>query len=155
MLVQEAAHEEANIIFGAVIDDEVPEGELRVTVIATGLNDNRARRAATERRPPTVQVDRQGAEQLEIQSVAPIEPQASPFEPINGVEQAGSSAAQQEGPAQQEVVSGNAEDIARPSPEFASPFEDEFDTPAFIRRRNNEDEDQDREVPAFLRRAQD
>ncbi|MBW2696057.1 MAG: cell division protein FtsZ, partial [Deltaproteobacteria bacterium] len=27
MLVQEAAHEDANIIFGAVIDEEVPEGE--------------------------------------------------------------------------------------------------------------------------------
>ena len=28
----------ANIIFGAVIDDTMPEGELRVTVIATGFH---------------------------------------------------------------------------------------------------------------------
>ncbi|MGH0028504.1 MAG: cell division protein FtsZ [Myxococcota bacterium] len=40
-LIQEAAHEDANIIFGAVIDDEMPEGEMRVTVIATGLVDDR------------------------------------------------------------------------------------------------------------------
>ena len=42
-LVQEAAHEEANIIFGAVIDETMPEGEMRVTVIATGLEDVHAR----------------------------------------------------------------------------------------------------------------
>ena len=43
-LIQEAAHEEANIIFGAVIDDEMPEDEIRVTVIATGLDHDRMRR---------------------------------------------------------------------------------------------------------------
>lgn len=36
-LIQEEAHEEANIIFGAVIDDKMKD-ELRVTVIATGFN---------------------------------------------------------------------------------------------------------------------
>ena len=35
-IVQEAAHEEANIIFGAVIDEDIGQG-LRVTVIATGF----------------------------------------------------------------------------------------------------------------------
>ena len=42
-LIQEAAHEDANIIFGAVIDEKVAAGEIRVTVIATGLEDDRAR----------------------------------------------------------------------------------------------------------------
>ena len=36
VLVQEAAHEEANIIFGAVIDDTMVE-DIRLTVIATGF----------------------------------------------------------------------------------------------------------------------
>ena len=36
MLVQEAAHEDANIIFGAVIDEELGD-QIRVTVIATGF----------------------------------------------------------------------------------------------------------------------
>ena len=37
-LVQEAAHPEANIIFGAAFDDTL-EDELRVTVIATGFDE--------------------------------------------------------------------------------------------------------------------
>jgi cell division protein FtsZ len=39
-IVQEAAHEEANIIFGAVIDESLHE-EVRITVIATGFSDRR------------------------------------------------------------------------------------------------------------------
>ena len=38
--VAEAAHEEANIIVGAVVDDALAE-EIRVTVIATGFDDRR------------------------------------------------------------------------------------------------------------------
>ncbi len=37
-LIQEEAHEDANIIFGAVIDERMAD-ELRVTVIATGFGD--------------------------------------------------------------------------------------------------------------------
>tara|TARA_B100001248_G_scaffold262290_1_gene257333 strand:- start:11323 stop:12696 length:1374 start_codon:yes stop_codon:yes gene_type:complete len=37
MLITDAAHEDAEIIFGAVIDDEMGE-DIRVTVIATGFN---------------------------------------------------------------------------------------------------------------------
>jgi len=37
-LIHEEAHEEANIIFGAVIDDKIGD-EIRVTVIATGFGD--------------------------------------------------------------------------------------------------------------------
>src|SRR5699024_3366685 len=44
-LVQEAAHPEANIIFGAVIDDNIGD-ECRVTVIAAGF-DNSAPNAET------------------------------------------------------------------------------------------------------------
>jgi cell division protein FtsZ len=39
-IVQEAAHEEANIIFGAVIDPALQD-EVRITVIATGFSDRR------------------------------------------------------------------------------------------------------------------
>lgn len=41
-IVQEEAHEDANILFGAVID-EAMEGSIRVTVIATGFNKSLAR----------------------------------------------------------------------------------------------------------------
>jgi cell division protein FtsZ len=39
-IVQEAAHEEANIIFGAVIDPMLDD-EVRITVIATGFSDRK------------------------------------------------------------------------------------------------------------------
>jgi cell division protein FtsZ len=39
-LIQEEAHEDANIIFGAVIDEELKD-EIRVTVIATGFGEHR------------------------------------------------------------------------------------------------------------------
>lgn len=44
-LIQEEAHEDANILFGAVIDDTMKE-DIRVTVIATGF-DKPLRKAAT------------------------------------------------------------------------------------------------------------
>jgi cell division protein FtsZ len=37
LLIQEAAHEDANIIFGAVVDDKL-DGRVKVTVIATGFD---------------------------------------------------------------------------------------------------------------------
>ena len=62
-LVQEAAHEEANIIFGSVIDSNVGD-EVRITVIATGFDHQSADKTApatrdTERvrapaRPPMI-----------------------------------------------------------------------------------------------------
>jgi len=36
LIVQEAAHEDANIIFGAVVDPEL-KGKVKITVIATGF----------------------------------------------------------------------------------------------------------------------
>jgi cell division GTPase FtsZ len=44
-LIQEEAHEDANIIFGAVIDEHLSD-ELRVTVIATGFGDLETRYAS-------------------------------------------------------------------------------------------------------------
>ncbi|MFL6099092.1 MAG: cell division protein FtsZ [Actinomycetales bacterium] len=48
-LVQEAAHPEANIIFGAVIDDALGD-EVRVTVIAAGFDGGSPQRRPDERR---------------------------------------------------------------------------------------------------------
>lgn len=41
MAIRDAAHEDANIIFGAVVDASLKD-EIRVTVIATGFDDRRA-----------------------------------------------------------------------------------------------------------------
>ncbi len=52
MLITEAADEDAEIIFGAVVDDTM-EDSIKVTVVATGLGDevSRLRRPATPQRP--------------------------------------------------------------------------------------------------------
>lgn len=44
-LVEEAVHPDANIIFGAVIDDSLGD-EVRVTVIAAGFEENQQKRSA-------------------------------------------------------------------------------------------------------------
>ena len=49
-VIQEAAHEEANIIFGAVVDPNM-EGKVKITVIATGFE----RPAASKSLPPASQ----------------------------------------------------------------------------------------------------
>ena len=45
-LIQGEADDEANIIFGAVIDDQI-QGEIRITVIATGFGEGKSGREAT------------------------------------------------------------------------------------------------------------
>ena len=44
-LIQSAAHEDANIIFGAVLDEKMGE-EVKITVIATGFRDQMPERRA-------------------------------------------------------------------------------------------------------------
>lgn len=36
-IIRETAHPDVNLIFGAVVDESMPEGEIRVTVVATGF----------------------------------------------------------------------------------------------------------------------
>jgi cell division protein FtsZ len=53
LLIQEAAHEEANIIFGAVVDPKL-EGRVKVTVIATGFDVAAARQPEATGSPTPV-----------------------------------------------------------------------------------------------------
>jgi cell division protein FtsZ len=46
-LIQAEAHEDANIIFGTVIDENMAD-EIRITVIATGFDESMARRQAAQ-----------------------------------------------------------------------------------------------------------
>jgi cell division protein FtsZ len=146
-LVQEAAHEDANIIFGAVIDDKIAPGEIRVTVIATGLDDDRVRigddrdrdRDRRERgREPERERDRGSVAELR-----PLRREAPAAAPPPAAREAAPP------PAPPPRTEAKAED-------FVSPFEDELDIPTFLRRRREEaSADDDREVPAFLRRSAD
>jgi cell division protein FtsZ len=79
-LVQEVAHPEANIIFGAVIDDALGD-EARVTVIAAGFDDVKATSPSMDQSQPYVAPQRPAAP-----SSAPAPAQA----PSGGSHQMGS-----------------------------------------------------------------
>jgi hypothetical protein len=119
----------------------MPAGEMRVTVIATGLDDGRmsARPARVQREleHPAVPHSQWEDPQRELEiptSPAPVTPELLASDEIYEVE---------------------------PSPEpresFTSPFEDEFDTPAFLRRRASEEQvgALEQEVSKLHRRARE
>ncbi len=69
-IVQKAADPDANIIFGAVIDDRL-DGEVRITVIATGFEAHRrevedATEAAGAAAAPPREGNRLGLDDLDI-----------------------------------------------------------------------------------------
>ena len=157
-LVHEAAHEDANIIVGAVIDDSLEEDELRVTVIATGLDADDVRRTPPEPRrrtqPDAPEEIAREREMIDVPNVTPIrDPEPMPAH----------AHAEPETPAAQQPMAANggqhggqhggqsADDMAQAGLGFESPFEDELDTPAFLRKRTTESDDAD--TPSFMRRG--
>ena len=72
-LVQEAAHPDANIIFGANFDESMQD-EIRVTVIATGFEGGSAKMRPSERIPQPKQAA--AAEEAPIEPVRPETPVA-------------------------------------------------------------------------------
>ncbi len=160
-LVHEAAHEDANIIVGAVIDESLGNDELRVTVIATGLDSQEVRR--TPPSPPSPPQPRRRVpdvadytEEIERERTMVDAPNVTPIREPASVSASASAEGDSAAPAepQQAAAAGgqSAEDIATPGVGFESPFEDELDTPAFLRKRSGGGDD-DRDVPAFMRRG--
>ena len=78
-VVQGAAHEDANVIFGAVIDENMSD-EIRVTVIATGFPVDRfADKSDTMPPSPLQKLTRAGANTTTAVQVAPPEPAPMPM----------------------------------------------------------------------------
>jgi len=122
-LIQEAAHEEANIIFGAVIDESLKEGELRVTVIATGLDGGR------DQRTPRWEGGGDSPFRAPRYEREAPSPSAAPAASAPAPAYAAEPQLLRETPPQPE----------EPVADFLSPFEDELDVPAFLRRRAAQD----------------
>jgi cell division GTPase FtsZ len=122
MLVQEAAHEDANIIFGAVINDDVPAGEIRVTVIATGLERDLVRRRPRDSRTRARPERELISDDVQIDHIEPIHHDS--LEAVTRMDQVGQSGQLRAGRLDAGTLSG----------EFESPFEDELETPTFLRR---------------------
>ncbi len=47
-VIREMAHPDVNLIFGAVMDPEMSDGEIQITVIATGFDGVRRRQSTTD-----------------------------------------------------------------------------------------------------------
>jgi cell division protein FtsZ len=140
-LVQEAAHPEANIIFGAVIDDALGD-EVRVTVIAAGFDGGSPTRRRDERAlgqvsgravPPTSSQPTPPVPQQQVSSPAsahvstyPIStpgggyPQANPNGNPNGYSQR-----EPLSPPSSPVTSPPQRPVHEPEPEWASVIEPE------------------------------
>ena len=168
-LIQEAAHEDANIIFGAVIDEKMAEGEMRVTVIATGLDDTRMRRGrdregfeergnVTPLRPSLF--DRPAAERAE--KTAPVRAERERDRDWDRAERAERPPAPAPRPERSERTERRTPPPVQSEPpvsqrgDLFSPFEeDELDVPTFLRRGGQAEEEEAAEEPAFLRRSAD
>lgn len=83
-MIKANAHPEANIIFGAVIDDSM-EDELHMTVIATGFDKGRRpeQPPASTRQPAAGSVRQTGVTQPSQQPAPPQPQQPKPKEPID------------------------------------------------------------------------
>lgn len=182
-LIQSAAHEDANIIFGAVLNEEMGE-EVKITVIATGFRDqmpDRRARMLTVAEPeepvvagavPVESADRWLDEQpstpkAPFLSEAAAEPEAAPApEPIP-------AAAQNEEPFFFTSESPRVETsvtVDEPAPLPPAPVAPAAEPDAFALRPSNVplpqppvstgyetpsgDDSRDLDVPAFMRRLQ-
>ncbi|MCP5043994.1 MAG: cell division protein FtsZ, partial [bacterium] len=116
-LVQEAAHEDANIIFGAVIDETMDDEEVRVTVIATGLDGMESRT-----RPPRRRLDEElHVPQASQDNVMSLRPEPEIAQPVARTRQVASEAENMEFDLEPAAAS-DAEVAQAAAAEFASPF---------------------------------
>jgi cell division protein FtsZ len=147
-VIQEAAHDDANIIFGAVVDPAL-EGKVKITVIATGF-DRGVRKAAVPAGEIRTPVDlHRYSEQIAASAAAALAPTASgDVPPKPATTRAGARAAAPEPEARaatlpierREPLDMALPDL-RPDPgesvtdldlDLTSPL----DVPAFLRRQN-------------------
>lgn len=153
-IIQEEAHEDANILFGAVIDDSL-KGSIRVTVIATGFNKSISRSTR-----PMMSRQFAAGTQPSIQTTLTARPKPAPaahevrVQPQTVPSTAGSAAnAQQQYPvaatrqapyeaaAMDDVVAGRQSQGRQEYSDVAQEAgvleyrEDEYDIPTFLRKQ--------------------
>jgi cell division protein FtsZ len=127
------ASPDAHVIYGTAYDDELGE-EIRVTVVATGLSRQPARRTA-----PPLQVLRTGTDNLPVLNMAV----GQMAQPVNVSASAGGSNVQSISPAQPDygnmavpsVWRTNRTQAAAKVDALASGGMDDFEIPAFLRKQ--------------------
>ncbi|MFF5323168.1 cell division protein FtsZ [Janibacter hoylei] len=167
-LVQEAAHPEANIIFGAVIDDALGD-EVRVTVIAAGFDggvpqqrpDDRAlgqvQSGGQSRQAPTQQRPAQQAPAQPQQQAAPAQQRPAQARPQQQAAPAQQTPAQQapdqQAPAQPQQQAAPAQQAPAQPQQQAAPAQQVPAQPkqATPPRQVTFDDGDDLDVPDFLK----
>jgi cell division protein FtsZ len=135
-LVQEAAHPEANIIFGAVIDDALGD-EVRVTVIAAGFDGGAPLKRENDRAIGQIQGSQRGAQQMATQTAASAAA-AAPAAPVAPAPQSAAPAPVEDGPvttsqpSQVEPVAPR-EPAGRPPRTVTFDEGDDLDVPDFLK----------------------
>jgi cell division protein FtsZ len=138
-IIQSAAHEDANIIFGAVQDEKMKD-DLKITVIATGFkNDVPARKDRTVNAAQAAISTARTASAYQVQAAAAV-PRVVNGSSVNGASGQHMSHAAQ---ASHAVTPARVAMPTRESPNLATMTEsirsaveqDDLDVPAFIRKR--------------------
>jgi len=130
-IIQGAAHEDANIIFGAVLDEKMKDA-VKITVIATGFKESDMRHLRRHENSDPVIMSRHH-ERFHVPEPV-IEPEPS-FEPEPTFEPDPAPVAfqtAQVSPAHAEVIS--LDGMRAASPSYAP---EDLDVPAFLRKRND------------------
>jgi cell division protein FtsZ len=140
-VIQEAAHEDANIIFGAVVDPAL-EGKVKITVIATGFDRKAAGRgvAATALPTPTdlsSYTDHLGRIAAENGGSIPQAPAERPAQPMASFTSP-SLTFNRRAPVELSLplVAAGAGGANGPAAEHSLDLESPLDVPAFLRRQS-------------------
>ncbi|RME64373.1 MAG: cell division protein FtsZ [Nitrospirae bacterium] len=141
-LVYESAHDDANIIFGAVYDEKM-EDTVRVTVIATNFEEKRQRRVVSEEMPfqrwrPKVIKPQEEEVTVEVQErhdeeETPVLSASSVSSEEDAVEEAKEKAPEVEEPLIVENDKNKDQVDSTPDEDFLV-YEDIYDRPTFLRK---------------------
>jgi cell division protein FtsZ len=130
-IIQNAAHEDANIIFGAVLDEKMKDA-VKITVIATGFKEEDMRRLRQQENfDPVIlsrDASRESSRRFHLSEVSEPDPVFEP-EPAFQAEPA-PSAFRQTSPPQADVISLDGMRTAAPNYQG-----EDLDVPAFLRKR--------------------
>jgi cell division protein FtsZ len=124
-LIQEAAHEDANIIFGSVISDDMGEN-LKITVIATGFNGRDTRRIERNDATRALRAAAVAAAEPAPQRAPPRPPEAARATPAP---RPATPAPPQRGPGERPVRKLSWDELRQ----LTGASEDELDIPTFLR----------------------
>jgi cell division protein FtsZ len=142
-IIQGAAHEDANIIFGAVLDEKMKD-TVKVTVIATGFREADMRRVRHHENYDPVIISRETTRHVsrefsldDFDEPRPVVQSEPVFEPEAAFIPESAPVAFQESASTSAAASHSADVISLDGMRSGAPsYEEDLDVPAFLRKRS-------------------